>query len=108
MRSVIEKNLNIISERGIEDFCKKWNVSELAFFGSVLGDDFTPSSDVDVLISFVPNCAPGLVGFNNMARELEQLFGRRVDLITRKAVERSPNHIRKSSILSSAEVFYAA
>ncbi len=93
----------------IAEFCRKWNVSEFALFGSVLRDDFRPDSDVDVLVTFAsPELAPSLFEHVDMQDELEQIFGRRVDLLSKKGVERSENRFRKKAILESAQVVYAA
>ena len=92
----------------ISAFCKRWQVTELALFGSVLRDDFGPNSDVDVLIRFESEHTPGLFGIVRMERELSELFGRQVDVVTRGAVENSRNYIRRKAILNSARVVYAA
>jgi hypothetical protein len=93
----------------IAAFCRKWNVSEFALFGSVLRDDFRPDSDVDVLVSFPSyDATPSLFDHVDMQEELVEIFGRRVDLLTRMAVEDSRNPIRKRAILDSARVVYAA
>ena len=91
----------------IENFCERWHIVEFALFGSFLRDDFTEFSDVDVLVQFEPNNVPGLK-FVSMALELEELFGRPVDVLTRPGVEQSQNYLRRRSILNSAEVIYAA
>ena len=62
-------------------------------------------SDVDIMVTFEPGSAPGL-GFVELKEELQQLFGRPVDLVTRKAIETSHNPYRKDSILSTAKVIY--
>ncbi len=62
-------------------FCRKHHIRRLAFFGSVLRDDFGPESDVDVLVEFEPGHVPGLAFFA-MEQELSQLLGRKVDLNT--------------------------
>ena len=92
----------------IEAFCKKWKIRELALFGSALRDDFRPDSDVDFLVSFSPSAAWGLLDHAAMERELAEIVGRSVDLVSRKAVERSHNWIRRRAILESAQVLYAA
>ncbi len=92
----------------ISAFCKRWEVKELALFGSVLRDDFGPDSDVDVLVRFESEYTPGLFGIVRMERELSELFGRQVYLVTRGAVENSRNYIRRKAILDSARVVYAA
>ena len=89
-------------------FCERWQVGELALFGSVLRDDFGPESDIDILIRFKTERTPGLFGIAEMERELGDLFGRRVDLVTRAAIETSRNYIRRKAILESAQVVYVA
>ena len=95
------------SPDAIAEFCDRWKVSELSLFGSILRDDFVRESDVDVLVEFEPGSVPG-IEFVSMASELSRLLGRRVDVVTRSAVERSPNHIRRKEILDSAQVIYTA
>ena len=92
----------------ITDFCKRWQILELALFGSVLRDDFGPESDVDVLVRFDPQARHTLFDLAQMQDDLSALLGRKVDLIERVAVERSPNYIRRKAILQSAETIYAA
>jgi len=92
----------------IAAFCRKWKVTELAVFGSVVRGDFRPDSDVDFLVSFAPEADWGLLDHLAMEEELSAIVGRKVDLVTRRAVERSTNRIRREAILGSAEVVYAA
>ena len=89
-------------------FCKRWQIAELALFGSVLRDDFGPESDVDVLVRFDPQARHTLFDLAQMQGQLSATLGRKVDLIEREAVERSPNYIRRRAILQSAETIYAA
>ena len=92
----------------VTDFCKKWHIEEFAVFGSVLRGDFGPDSDLDVLVSFSPGADWGLLDHLQMEQELVALLNRKVDLLTRRAVEQSRNWIRRQEILSAAEVIYAA
>jgi uncharacterized protein len=92
----------------IEEFCRRWMITELALFGSVLRDDFRPDSDIDVLITFVPDHPWSLLDHVEMQEELAGILGRGVDLVSRRAVERSRNYIRRRAILSSAQVVYGA
>lgn len=92
----------------IESFCRRWQVSELALFGSVVREDFGPDSDVDVLIQFQPQARHTLLDMARMESELRQIFGRDVDLVERSAVEQSRNYIRRKAILQSAESIHAA
>lgn len=65
----------------IAAFCRRHGVRRLSFFGSVLRDDFSPDSDIDVLVEFEPGTRVGL-RFFAMERELSDLLGRKVDLNT--------------------------
>ena len=97
-----------IPKEKVVDFCERWNITELAFFGSVLRDDFGPDSDVDVLVRFDPEARHGLLNMVRMEQELSDILERKIDLLSRPAVEKSRNYIRREAILKSAEVFYAA
>jgi hypothetical protein len=97
-----------VPSKPIKDFCRKWKIIELSLFGSVLRDDFRPDSDVDVLVSFAPEADWGLLDHETMEDELSAILGRDVDLVTRRAVERSTNRLRRDSILNAAEAIYAA
>jgi len=97
-----------VSMSAIKAFCDRWEVGELALFGSVLRDDFRPDSDVDVLVRFKSERTPGLFGIARMEGELADLFARRVHLVNRAAVEGSRNYILRNAILESARVVYAA
>ena len=89
-------------------FCKKWKVARLDLFGSVLREDFGPDSDIDLLISFLPEHGRSLFDLVTMELELEQIVGRKVDFAIREAVEESYNWIRRRAILEAADLFYAA
>lgn len=103
---MITDKLNV-SPQQIKAFCLKWKVTEFAFFGSVLRDDFRADSDVDVMISFAKDAPWSLFEMVDMEDELKSIFGRSVDLVTRRAIEQSPNWIRRQAILESTEVVYA-
>ena len=89
-------------------FCERWQITELALFGSVLRDDFGPDSDIDVLADFAREARHSLFDLVDMERELKAIFGREVDLVERADVERSENYIRRKAVLQSAETIYAA
>lgn len=92
----------------IAEFCKRWNVSEFSVFGSALRADFRPDSDVDVLVSFVPQAHVTLFDMVYMQDELKAIFGREVDLISKRGVETSRNYLRRKNILESAQVIHVA
>lgn len=67
---------------GMQAFCRRHGIRELAAFGSVLRTDFGPDSDIDLLVDFLPGRTPGLLGLASMELELEEAFGREVELRT--------------------------
>jgi uncharacterized protein len=97
-----------VDRRSIADYCRRWRIAELALFGSVLREDFRPDSDVDVLVTFVEDAKWSLFDHLAMEEELSRLVGREVDLVSRRAIERSKNWVRKEAILSGAEPIYAS
>ena len=94
-----------INPNQIAAFCRKWKVTELALFGSVLRSDFHPESDVDVLVTFEENDPWSLLDVVSMREELAQIIGRPVDLVEKKAIT---NPYRRQRILNSYEVIHAA
>ena len=97
-----------IPESQIADFCRRWLFSELALFGSVLRDDFDPDSDLDILVTFSPGADWSLLDHLRMEQELADLVGRKVDLLSKRAVEQSHNWMRRREILTTAEVVYVS
>ncbi len=97
-----------IPEDQVADFCRRWKISELALFGSVLREDFRADSDVDVLVTFAADAKWSLFDHVDMEDELERILGRPVDLVSRRGIERSRNPFRRRAILESARVVYAA
>jgi predicted nucleotidyltransferase len=95
------------SHKKIAAFCKRWKVVEFALFGSAVRKDFSPQSDIDALVSFAPHSDWGLFDHIQMKQELKELFGREVDLVTRRAVEQSRNALLRSEILGTAKVVYS-
>ena len=92
-----------IDRKKIAEFCRRNHIKRLAFFGSVLRDDFRSDSDVDVLVEFEPEHIPGFAFFD-MQEELSAILGRRVDLHT-------PNFLSRyfrDKVVSEAEIQYAA
>lgn len=92
----------------LEAYCRKWKISRLWLFGSVLRSDFRPQSDVDVLVEFTPEARWSLLDLVGAEEELSAIIGRPVDLVERECVERSENWIRRRHILDSARQLYAA
>ena len=95
-------------QQEVEELCRRWKIVELSIFGSALREDFRPDSDIDLLVRFDPSARWSLFDHARMERELGEVLGREVDLVSRSAVERSPNWIRREEILSTARTLYAA
>ena len=92
-----------VDERRIATFCRRHRIRRLAFFGSVLRDDFGPDSDVDVLVEFEEGNVPGLAFFT-MESELSEILGRKVDLNTPQFLSR----YFRDDVVAEAEDLYAA
>jgi predicted nucleotidyltransferase len=88
----------------IADFCRRNHIRRLAFFGSVLRDDFTPDSDVDVLVEFEPGKTPGFAFFD-VEQELSQILDRRVDLRTPRELSK---YFRDEVLAEAEEVYVTA
>jgi hypothetical protein len=86
----------------IAEFCRRHGIRRLAFFGSVIRDDFTPESDVDVLVEFEPDRVPGLITFAGYQIELSEMLGRPVDMHTPRSLSR---HFREE-VLAEAKDEY--
>jgi uncharacterized protein len=99
----MRQTIQIDKER-LGDFCRRNHIAKLSFFGSVLRDDFTAESDIDVLIDFEAEHTPGLLRIAQLERELSALLqNRKVDLRTSQDLSR---YFRKQ-VLATAEVQYA-
>lgn len=91
-----------VDRQKIVELCRRYHIRRLAFFGSVLRNDFGPESDVDVLVEFEPGYVPGLAFFS-IEEELSRILGRKVDLNTPGFL--SPYF--RDQVLAEAEVQYA-
>lgn len=98
------KSLEIPFDK-IADLCQRWHIEKLSLFGSFLRDDFTPESDIDILVEFETGLTPGFFKLYQIEAELSNLFNqRRIDLVTPKFL----NHRIRAQILAEAEVCYVA
>ena len=94
----------LVREDLLADFCREHHIRRLSIFGSALGPDFRPDSDIDILVEFEPARTPGLFAVARMERELSALFGgRKVDLRTPEDLSR---YFRRQ-VLDEAELQYA-
>lgn len=86
----------------LENFCKRNYINKLSLFGSVLRDDFTSQSDVDLLVEFIEGKTPGLA-IVDLQDELSQILKREVDLRTAAELSR----FFRERVLREAVVIYA-
>ena len=86
--------------------CRRWKITRIELFGSALRDDFRPDRDIDLLVTFEKDAPWSLFEFVDMRDELQGIFGRKVDLVERAAIEQSRNPFRKHLILSTAQLVY--
>ncbi len=93
-----------VSKRKIVEFCKRKHIQRLSLFGSILRNDFSRSSDIDVLVEFEIDYVPGFFDLIEMEEELSSMFGgREVDL-------RTPNDLSRyfrDDVLAEAEAVYS-
>ena len=94
------------SQKDLEKFCQRWKVIRLEIFGSAIRDDFNEMRDIDLLAEYHPDFHRTLSDMEEMQQEIEELFQRPVDLITRKTIERSQNPYKRHNILDNAVVIY--
>ena len=88
----------------LADFCRRNEVQELALFGSAATGSFGAESDVDLLVTFQPGARVGFLTLSRMQRELEDLFGRKVDLVPKGGLK----PVIRNSVLADARVLFAA
>jgi len=100
---ILSSGIELPSDR-ISEICKRYGVRELAVFGSAARGDLRPESDVDILVDFEPDAHIGLIKFVSLSEELEQIVGRKVDLVTKTGLKRRV----RSEILGEAQLVYSA
>jgi uncharacterized protein len=95
-----------IPRRKIAGFCRRHHIRKLSLFGSVLRQDFSPDSDVDVLVEFLPGHTPGYFSLFDMETEFSTLLGgRKADFRTSQDLSRyfRDQVIREASVLYEAD-----
>jgi uncharacterized protein len=88
----------------IAEICRRYGVKELSLFGSAVRGEMRPDSDIDLLVDFLPDARPGLLGLSGMMRELAELLGRPVDLAVKPALK----PLVRPRVLAEARLLYAA
>ena len=92
-----------VDRKRLRDVCRRYGIAELLVFGSVARGDATPSSDLDLLYVLAPGAHLGWE-IEQLTDELAELFGRPVDLVSKRALHR----LMRDTVLSEAEQLYAA
>jgi predicted nucleotidyltransferase len=93
----------VIPERALREFCQRNQIQWLALFGSALREDFTPESDIDLLVDFEPEAQISFLDLSRMQRQLAELWGRPVDLVPRQGLK----PLIRQQILADAQILYA-
>ena len=93
-----------LPEAEIAEVCRRYQVKELAVFGSAARGELRPDSDVDLLVEFLPEAAVDLLQHFAAEREFSELLGRKVDLVSKRALRSA----LREEVLSQARLIYAA
>jgi predicted nucleotidyltransferase len=91
-----------IPQKKIAEYCQKNQIKRMAFFGSVLREDFSPESDLDILVVFEPTAKVSFITLGKMKRELSKIFNRPIDLVPQDGLKPA---IRESVLSSAMEVY---
>jgi predicted nucleotidyltransferase len=94
----------VLPDAEIADICRRYEVRELSIFGSVLRGEIGPKSDIDLLVDFLPGAEISLFRHAAAQRELSELLGRKVDLVSKRALR----PVLRDEVLSQAQLVYAA
>jgi uncharacterized protein len=93
----------VLPDAEIADICRRYEVRELSIFGSVLRGEIGPKSDIDLLVDFLPDAEISLFRHAAAQRELSELLGRKVDLVSKRALR----PVLRDEVLSQAQLVYA-
>lgn len=93
-----------IDEEALAEICRRYQVKELALFGSILRPDFRPDSDIDVLVGFQPGAMIGFPQLAGLQENLEAALNRPVDVVPKRGLK----PVLQPQVLASAQVLYAA
>jgi len=101
---MIRLGLVAVEEDKLADLCRRYQVRELAVFGSAARGEMRPDSDVDLLVEFLPEAEIGLLEHAGLMLDLSELLGRRVDLVSKRGLK----EMIRDSIIREARPVYAA
>lgn len=97
-----------INDQRLNEICSNYAIKELALFGSALRSDFRSESDIDLLVEFKPDSGISLFDIVDLKNEFEMLFGREVDIVSKNAIKKSRNHLKRKGILENYKIIYAS
>lgn len=100
---MIIQDRTAIARESLSETCRRYHVRKLALFGSVLREDFRADSDIDVLVAYEPGAQMSLFNHFGLDRELEQLFGREINLISKRGLR----PLLRKDVLRTAATIYA-
>ncbi len=100
---ILSTRIQVPSQGELEALCRRWRIREVSLFGSVLRDDFSSTSDVDVLVSFEEDAPWSLWDLVKLRDELSTLFSRPVDLVELEGLR---NPFRRQRILQTRQIIY--
>jgi uncharacterized protein len=100
--TVPPRGVKVDRER-LAEVCRRYGIEELAVFGSVARGDASSDSDVDLLYVLAPGARLGFA-LNRLEDELAEIFGRPVDLVSRRALHR----LLRPTVEAEARTLYAA
>ena len=95
---------SIHSTNAVADLCRKYQVRELALFGSAARGEITAQSDLDFLVEFQPQAHVGFLTLSALSRELSSVLHRPVDLVPKAGLKPT----LRVQVLAEAEVVYEA
>ena len=98
------QELPAIPRNALERVCARFQVRELAIFGSGARGQLRSDSDIDLLVVFVDGAQVGLITFARLRRELSELFGRTVDLVPKDGLKPA----LRDHVLEESRTLYAA
>jgi uncharacterized protein len=66
------------------ELIERFHVQSIGLFGSVVRDDFSAYSDIDIIVDFT---RPVGIEFIDLANYMEQQLQKKVDLVSRKGIK---------------------
>ena len=93
-----------VDEISLADLCRRYQVRELAVFGSAARGEARADSDIDLLVEFLPDAHIGLMDYAGLMLDLSKLLGRKVDLVSKNGLK----PLIRASVLSETRLLYAA